>query len=176
MKRFFSIVLTALIALNCLLLSGCSAGVLPRPETDLEFWIGENAEDADFSRCAEKHGIMGGREYYGSAYTPAVGGNGLETDPDECVIYTVAPYPDASSEARHVVRITITDPAVSVYGITLNSADAEIAAAMKGNGFRLVSGDTAGGMTFKKGGFTFRFDSGKIVISAATTNKKGIQY
>lgn len=154
-------------------LCGC-ADAPARPETNLEFWIAENVDGTDFSGYRQRYGIMGGREYYGSGYVPTVDGNGEQRDPEHCVIYTVTSYPDYSSGRQHVTRITITDPAVSVYGICVDSSAAEVAAAMERGGFRLREGE--GGVTYVKGRFSVRFSEGCIVIAAEVSNRLGIQF
>jgi hypothetical protein len=80
----------------------------------------------DFSDYQEKFGLMGGREYYGSGYIPTTNENGEQIDPEHCVIYTVTSYPDYSSGKSHITRIAITDPAVELFGLTLNSSKNDI--------------------------------------------------
>ena len=125
MKRIATAILTAIF-----LLVGCGETGVEKPETNLEFWICDNADELDFSNCKERFGIMGGREYYGSAYAPTEDENGEQTDPEKCVIYTVTSYPDYSDKANHITRITITDPAVNVFGLTVKSTEDEIKTTM----------------------------------------------
>jgi len=156
-----------------LLLTGCG---LPRPETDLEFWIAENVDNVDFSEHEPKYGIMGGREYYGSGYVPTVDENGEQRDPEQCVIYTVTSYPDYSSGKSHITRILITDPTVKVYGLTFNSSKEDIKSTMESNGFKLKEYENSNGQRFEKGKFYIRFSEKSIVISANVTNILGIQF
>ena len=114
------VLLTALVYLFSLI--GCYVRIPENPETDLEFWIQENMDGFDFSGMRERYGIMGGREYYGSGYFPTVNENGEQIDPDECVIYTITSYPDYSDNEQHITRITITDPAVNIYGLCAASS------------------------------------------------------
>ncbi len=86
-----------------------------RPDTDLEFWICDNVDDFDFSGYQPRFGLMGGREYYGTGYSPGTDENGQQTDPEHCVIYTVTAYPDYSSGQSHITGITVTDPAVAIW-------------------------------------------------------------
>lgn len=154
---------------------GCSKG-LKRPDTNLEFWICENVEGFDFSSYTEKYGLMGGREYYGSGYIPETDENGEQIDPDHCVIYTVTSYPDYSSNESHVTRISITDPAVEIYGLTLNSSVGEIGAVMEENGFKAKIGSGASGLSFEKNGVTVRFGDECIIISTEVSNIFGIVF
>ena len=70
MKKTITLLLCIFVLLT---LSGCSSNKLKKPETNLEFWIGENVDDVDFSKYQEhyRYGFMGiGRQYYGTGYTP----------------------------------------------------------------------------------------------------------
>ncbi len=163
-------------AMALALLAGCSAASLPRPETDLEFWIGENADGADLSRYVQKKGLMGGREFYGSGYVPSEDENGAQTDPPECVIYTVTAFPDYSSGSQHVTRISITDPKVGFYGITLRSSADAIKAAMEKNGFRLKDDRGADGTVYVNGKYSVVFTASSIVLSVEVTNNTGIVF
>ncbi len=177
MKRAFAVILILMLA--CII-SGCvgsgDGGAVERPETNLEFWICDNADEIDFSNCTELSGIMGGREYYGSAYAPEKDKDGREVAPEEYVIYTVTHYPDCSSKGKCITRIEITDPAVSVYGITVGSSEAEIKAAMSDYGYRLTEIIGSGCMIFEKGKIRISFFNGEITISAYVSNNTGIVY
>ena len=169
MKR---IILLFVVFLLCL--TSCSGKYLKRPETDLEFWITENVEDCDFSSYQEKFGIMGGREYYGKGYVPTLDENGQQKDPEHCVIYTVTSYPDYSSGKSHITRISITDPAVSVYGVDLTSSADEIKTALKEAGFSVT--EKNGNVSGEKGRFRISFSSDNIYIHADVSNMFGIQF
>ena len=144
-----------------------------RPDTDLEFWICDNVDDFDFSGYQPRFGLMGGREYYGTGYSPETDENGQQTDPEHCVIYTVTAYPDYSSSQSHITGITVTDPAVTVWGLTTESSHAEIDAVMQNNGYKRL---TTGGITYRKGKITVRFAEGVITIRAEVTNRSGLQF
>ena len=145
-----------------------------RADTNLEFWIAENVENVDFGQYQAKHGLMGGREYYGSGYIPLTNENGEQTDPEYCVVYTVTSYPDYMSNRSHITRIWITDPSVEVYGLTLNSTIEEIEQTMKSKGFRIEY--SAGGLIAEKGKFLFRFSTDYIIMSVKVSNLFGIQF
>lgn len=172
MKKAFAVLFSLLL----IALAGCSSDVLKKPETDLEFWIAENVDDVDFSGYEPKYGIMGGREYYGKGYVPTVNEDGMQTDPDKCVIYTVTAYPDYSSGSSHITRIMITDPAVSVYGLSVDSPREEIESVMKKNGFSTKDTGSSAVLAFAKGKYSFLFYDGKMVISVEVTNKEGIMF
>ncbi|MBP3618549.1 MAG: hypothetical protein J6J38_10985 [Lachnospiraceae bacterium] len=145
-----------------------------RPVTDLEFWIGENVDEVDFSGYVEKFGLFGGREFYGSGYVPTLDGD-RQIDPEHCVIYTVTSFPDYSSNKRHVTRITITDPDVTFYGISLNSTHKEFERLITEQGFRIT--DTAANHhTAKRGKYTVIFTKDSIRINVKVRNLFGIQF
>lgn len=105
-----------------LLLTSCSnTQILAKPQdTSLEFWIAQDVSDVDFSEYLPRVGMFGGSQYYGKGYEPE------EENQDELygeyVLYTVTSYPDYSDKAQCITTIHITDPNVSVYGITCNSS------------------------------------------------------
>lgn len=169
MKRILLIILA--IMLFPALLSGCGKS-LSEPETNLEFWIAENVDDVDFSSYQQRYGLFGGYEYYGTGYTPTTDADGQQIDPEHCVIYTVTSYPDYSSGKQHITRISITDPAVKVYGLTINSSAEDIKRAMENEGFTVE--ETAGGIKAEKGDFRFSFSENSITIAVNVTNKLGI--
>ena len=182
MKRT-SRTLTAFLAVILLFtLFGCGEKGVERPETNLEFWICDNVDDIDLSNCKERYGIMGGREYYGSAYTPTINEDGTQTDPEECVIYTITSYPDYSDKTQCITHITITDPAIYVYGLTVKSTAEEIETAMKNYGFKIVEAgagwdpDNPYGLLFKKGKINLNFSDNFIRITADVSNKSGIEF
>ena len=137
MKKLIPILLSII-----LLLPSCSPR-LSEPDHDLEFWIAEDVNDFDFSSYQPKYGIMGGWEYYGTGYVPTLDENGQQIDPEHCVVYTVTNYPDYSTNSRHVTRIEITDPAVTVYGLSLSSTAEEIRSTMTAEGFTVTGSGTA---------------------------------
>lgn len=169
---------TALFLAGLLLLSifaGCAARGLKRPETNLEFWLGEKVDEAVFAEHTERTGVFGGREFYGLGFTPAEDGETEAAEPEKYVLYTVTAYPDYSSGDQCVTRITIADPAVNVYGLTVDSPLDKIRAVMRENGFRERT-DSAAAPAFEKGRMHVSFPGGRIVISVEVTNRKGIVF
>ncbi|MBR5871604.1 MAG: hypothetical protein IKZ09_11275 [Clostridia bacterium] len=170
-KSVFLLLACAVILLSVLTFS---QRTVPRPETDLEFWICDNVNDFDFSEYQPRFGLMGGREYYGKGYQPSVGENGEQIDPAHCVIYTVTAYPDYASASSHITRITITDPNVRIWGLTVDASSTDIMTVMEQNGFRHSTTDI--GLTYKRGKISVRFSRGSITVSADVTNIFGIQF
>ena len=183
MKRISRRILTVILAAMLLLtLFGCGENGFEKPETNLEFWICDNEDDIDLSNCKARYGMMGGQEYYGSAYTPTINEDGEQTDPEECVIYTITSYPDYSDKTQRITRITITDPAVNVYGLTVKSTADEIETAMKKYGFKTVEAgaawnpDNPYGLLYKKGKINLNFYDNRIIIAVCVSNKTGIMF
>ena len=116
-----------LLCIAILSTAGCTGDkFLAKPEdTSLEFWVAQNVAGVDFSGHYKVPYVSGANIYYGKSYQPAEIIEGSEVIPPEhYVIYTVTAYPDYSSDNGNfdtVTKIQITDPQVSVYGITCNS-------------------------------------------------------
>ena len=168
MKKLIILIISAI-----LLLSSCASRPI-EPEHDLEFWITQNVDDFDFSSYQPKYGIMGGWEYYGTGYVPTLDENGQQVDPEHCVIYTVTNYPDYSSNSLCITRITITDPAVKVYGLSMTSTHEEIRSTMIAEGFTVTESGTA--LKAEKDNLRFTFSNDAITVSAEVTNHFGIVY
>lgn len=111
---------------------------LDRPEnTNLELWITQKLEAEDIKDMTELGGCFGCRLFLGSKYTPAYyDGNSFapSTPNGPYVEYEASGYPD-SSDSYHITGITIKDPEVTVYGLTMNSTKEEISRTMKDEGF-----------------------------------------
>ena len=168
MKKLIILLISAI-----LLLPSCASRPI-EPEHDLEFWITQNVDDFDFSSYQQKYGIMGGWEYYGTGYVPTLDENGQQVDPEHCVIYTVTNYPDYSSNSLCITRITVTDPAVKVYGLSMTSTHEEIRSTMTAEGFTVTESGTA--LKAEKDNLRFTFSKDAITISAEVTNLFGIIY
>ena len=168
MKKFIILLISAI-----LLLSSCTSTPI-EPEHDLEFWITQDVDDFDFSSYQPKYGIMGGWEYYGTGYGPTLDEDGQQIDPEHCVIYTVTNYPDYSSNSLCITRITITDPVVKVYGLSMTSTHEEIRSTMTAAGFTVTESGTA--LKAEKDNLRFTFSKDAIIVSAEVTNLFGIIY
>ena len=151
----------------------CVRNRIPKKDTSLEFWIAENVDEVDFSSYQEKYGLMGGREYYGTGYVPTTNENGEQIDPEACVIYTVTSYPDYISNRRHVTGIFITDPSVTVYGLTINSSVDEVENVMRSHGFKNSSGQRR---IYTKGKVSIRFSTEAIHINVKVRNLFKVQF
>ena len=173
-------VLTLIVSSLCLL--SCTTekpnddiNDLSQPKTNLEFWIAQNVDNVDWPKYQEKYGIMGGREFYGTGYTPTLDEWGQQVDPEHCVIYTVTSYPDYSDKAQHITSIYITDPAIEVYGLTVNSTFDEFESVVKGEGF-VISGSNEHYMLAEKGKFSISITKTEIRIRVEVENKTGMEF
>ncbi|MBQ9117084.1 MAG: hypothetical protein IJY04_08665 [Clostridia bacterium] len=180
MKRINFIIWTVLLL--SVFLTGCTRVVKKPADTDLELWITEDVTDFDFSGFHYVPGWMGAEEYLGSKYAPeGTTEEGMLILPEQCVTYIITSYPDYSSRSQHVTGIEITDPTVSFFGITMESSDEEIIAAMTKNGYKQNTEKYAGTpwsdcLYFEDGNVSFMFRDDKISIDAEITNKHGIMF
>ena len=187
MKIFVSTLLSLLL---CLGLVGCGSstpsgthktvpGAPPWPEdSPLEFWITENVEDVDFSDHDEG-AMFGGHMYLGKGYhTYRMEDGQGPMLPDIYVAYIVTRYPDYSSPGSAVVEIRITDPAVTLYGLTVDSSLEEWDAVMGEMGYDIRGLGAPGNSGIRhwaeKDGFHFSYGGGEISIRAEVTNKQRI--
>ncbi|MBO4540888.1 MAG: hypothetical protein J5736_02825 [Bacilli bacterium] len=182
----------------CLLLSSCFAGepsstsilsseeeediYVERPEdTNLSFWITERPtqEELREAECTFLPGMFGGQMWLDGRYEAVDAGpeRGYVSEPDIHVVYTLAGYPDAIDPFA-VTHIDITDPEITVYGLSMRSTPEEVAQRMKGFADEIRPVETDVGITtvcrIKKASFLFSQDSIRILVP--TTNETGIVF
>ena len=132
MKKWILPIIIVLCA--AIFIIGYTNNKVPRPDTNLEFWIDQGANDIDDSQCTKyTH-----RKYLGAGY--AVEGYVL---PKHYVLYTIT-SPSGLSPNR-ISNIQITDPAVKLYGLSLDSSKEEIVSTMEAEGFNV--GEIESGQT-----------------------------
>ena len=184
-RRIFAL----LIPVLCFGLLGCGStasppahegvpGAPPWPEDcPLEFWITENVEGVDWSGHDEL-AVFGAQEYLGLGYRALTDEGGWNPRaPDVSVSYTVTAYPDYSSGGQFVTLIRITDPAVAVYGLTVNSSLEEWDAVMREMGYKVSRVENISTRhQADKDGFSFFYGDGIIFISAEVANEQGIVF
>lgn len=161
------------------------SGEMPK-DTTLEFWITENVKDQDWTGHDEIYGWMGAREFLGSAYKKNEDADGLDQRPEHYVSYVITAWPDYADGGQFVTDITVTDPAVKVYGLTIASTFEEFDAVFEPLGYELSWGEGAiKTRVAAKDGITFRLtraveDNPDVVpqirISAEVTNREGIVF
>lgn len=147
-----------------------------RPEDrSLEFWICDDATKIDWSGHEEISGWFGAREYLGAGYRTAGGERPLAR-----VSYILTAWPDYSDGGSYITQILITDPAVSVYGLTVDSLPEEFEEVMESMGYKVEQ--VSGGLRAVKGDFTFSLRAGdeynvpELRIRASVTNCEGIVF
>jgi hypothetical protein len=149
---------------------------LPMPITNLEFWIGQNVDDVDFSSYHMQIGLMGGDAYYGTGYVPLPDKYGKpRIPPEHYVVYTVTSYPDYSSRTKHITQIGIVDPSIQLYGISINSSKDEINTAMLNNGFTEKE-KTNSTVTYVNGKYSITFSDKYISLYVMVTNEHNIEF
>ena len=161
------------------------SGEMPK-NTSLEFWITEDVKDRDWTGHDEIYGWMGAREFLGSGYKKNEDPTGANQHPDHYVSYVITAWPDYADGGEFVTDITVTDPDVKVYGLTIASTYEEFDAVFEPLGYELSWSDGAiETRVATKNGITFRLtraveDNPNVVpifrISAEVTNREGIVY
>ena len=158
----------------------------PNGETTLEFRITEEVKDVDWSAYEEITGWFGAREYLGKGYEKTTDTEGTVRKPIHYVSYLITAYPDYADGGAFVTAITVTDPTVRVYGLTVNSTFEEFDAVFGDLGFELSDGDGAIPTRIaEKDGISVRLQQPTeekadgvptLHIRAEVTNREGIQY
>ena len=161
------------------------SGEMPK-NTSLEFWITEDVKDRDWTGHDEIYGWMGAREFLGSGYKKNEDPTGSNQHPEHYVSYVITAWPDYADGGEFVTDITVTDPDVTVYGLTIESTYEEFDTVFEPLGYELSWSDGAIETRVAiKNGITFRLtravdDNPNVVpmfrISAEVTNREGIVY
>ncbi len=172
--------------MSFILFVGCSSYANKLPDNpfdkpsdcDLEFWIGENVENVDFSAYDEIYGWFGAREYLGKGYVSQIDEDGVQIFPLEYVSYIVSAYPDYADGGSCITGIKIFTSDFTVYGISINSSVEEFDNVFESMGYT-VSSVGSSGMTHtaEKDGVTFTFDAkNSIRINVSISNREGIVF
>ena len=154
--------------------------VLPRPDPmNLDFWLTEDVSGADQS-VYEYHPGFGGYTLYGKGYVSKKDADGaVLEEPDPYVEYNISGYPDVLDEYV-VTLIFITDPAVEVYGLTVDTPVDEFERIMTDLGFSRVETDVQGRYTYKRGKTEvtlFRqYDYAYLMFGLEITNKEQVVF
>ncbi len=125
--------LIALLLLLCtvtLMFSSCGNDVkIEKPEdTNLEYWLLDKPNKKDFTYI-DKIGHLS------NEYEPIVNDDGSLSAPQEYVAYHFGNYPTDEIGIDRILYIQITDPDVSVWGLTINSTKEEIVETFSKMGF-----------------------------------------
>ena len=144
MKRLS--VFIAFVLAACFLFAACKSDKAARialeealkTETDLEFFILDDVIDADFSGFQEIYGWFGAREYAPKRYGIPDANPDLQQIPEQCVVFKVSAWPDHADGGAFVTDITVTDPKVRLFGLTIDSTAEEFIEKCKPLGYKKV--------------------------------------
>ena len=161
------------------------SGEMPN-DTSLEFWITEDVKGQDWTGHDEIYGWMGAREFLGSGYKKNEDPSGANQHPEHYVSYVITAWPDYADGGQFVTDITVTDPAVKVYGLSIASTFEEFDAVFEPLGYELSWSEGAiKTRVATKDGITFRLTRAveenpdvvpQFQISAEVTNREGIVF
>jgi len=155
-------------------------GEMPK-NTSLEFWITQSVENVDWAGHEEITGWFGAREYLGRGYKKVSQGSGGDQHPAHYVSYILTAWPDYADDGLYVTRIEVTDPTVTVCGLTVNTTYAEFKSTFEAFGFSVSCNSLATAFTAEKDGITCRLDAApgvapRLIITAEVTNREGIVF
>ena len=141
-------------------------------QSTLDFYIGQNVDDVDFSEYEIRDlGFSADYVmYYGKGYSATETGD----TPKQCVWYAVSSYPNLENEEKHIKHIFISDPAVKLWGMTVNSSAEKFTATMMAKGFEIEKRSTKYYIA-TKGNCTVSFSLKEktIEINLLVTNENG---
>lgn len=148
---------------------------LDRPEdTNLAVWITEPLDRNALTEkgCTSLPGWFGAEEWLDYRYEAKDG-----KAPEQSVTYLFQGYPDVS-DAWVATRIQISDPEITVYGLTMASAQEDIIRRMGALGFARTDDKTNPDYSaFEKNSCHFSFsDTGIYIATDSPTNKNHIVY
>lgn len=162
-----------LLALTMLLLPSCQANDLyleKDPNTNLELWLTEEVRPEQLEALFFVPGGFGAEIFINVEPLPGIGLEGIAS----CVLYTISAYPDYAHGGNYVTGIDITDPDYVVYGLTVDSSEAEFASAMERLGFPLIEAER--GLSADWGNGFISFELGRIKMRANVSNRDGIVF
>jgi hypothetical protein len=166
--------ISMIMALLLLSASSCSFSLnkyLDRPkETNLAYWITQTVTEDDFKDCTLMPSGFGMDVYLDGRYSGEIAEDNSVILPDVYVCYSASGYPDAVDHYC-VTEIDITDPAINIYGLTMNSTTETVKKTMTSHGFRKLENGN-----YTKNNVVFSFSKSRIYIHAPSTNKLGVMY
>ncbi len=139
-------------------------------DANLEFWLGHRVEAGDFAGHEQYFGTFGEDIYLGEDYAFLRDAHGGQRFPAHYVSYTVKSYPDAAFGKQTVTSVHVTDPEVTMWGISVNSTAEEVDEILRSHGFR------KDGEVYKRGRLLFSHDGASFGFGLRTTNILGVIY
>lgn len=152
-------------------------------DTSLEFWITEDVSEMDWKGYDEAYGMFGGYAYLGKDYHLING-----EVPQKHIIYTLTAWPDYSDAGWYITGIEITDPAISVYGLTAASTFSDFDNVLTKQGYKIdiEKNEFHEIHHAEKGDVSFILTSGifdesgevesAFIISAEVSNREGLVF
>ena len=159
------IALTFLLCSFALLLSSCGSSndvKIEKPEnTNLEYWLLDSPYNKEWVELPNSH-WLDDRDYLAKGYDPIVDDNGNLSKPEKYVMYTVGNYPLYDFGVKKIRTITITDPDVYVWGLTINSTRDEVISTIEQHGF-IKQYDNDGRFTARNGNYMIAVQYNKSI-------------
>lgn len=159
----------------------------PRPEEcTLDFWINENVDEVDFSGYTKGEDLSafdfsgysqlekqkGDEKYIGSKYSTEALEDGGIAYPAACVEYTVSQNTNGN---KVISKIEITDPEVSIYGISTNSSFNDFDKVFTGLGYRVrIAGEHGELYWVEKDGIKITFEENRIMLMVVEKNTETV--
>lgn len=169
------VIFLLLVVLIIPLITSCDKDkTIPKPEDgDFEFWITDDVTDYDWTGHDSIDGWFGASEYLDKRYNSIRDEeSNMNLKPEFYVSYVITSYPDYASTTKAVTSIDITDPSITIYGLSVNSSREEINKKMNELGLKSLE-ET---FRYQKGNIIISFLVGRILIRAEVTNEKGIVF
>jgi len=178
--KLVKLVSMVMLAVFCvIILASCgSSETLPKPDDfALDFWLLDDVTDTDISDFFSMEGRFGCIEILGRDYEAVINEENNRFDyPKHYVSYILTAYPDYASEGLFVTEIIVADPAVTLYGLTVNSTIEEFDTVFSEMGYELSNLEFHENIRVaEKGKITVRFLQGSTLsFTAEVTNETGI--
>jgi hypothetical protein len=159
------ITLTLLLCTLTLFLSSCgSQSAIPKPEdTNLECWLFDKPDEEKLTLIKSEYSY---KRYLGSGSEHLDGNIGYVSN---CVYYETTRASIGMMNKNRINHITITDPEITLWGLTINSTHDEVCAVLSQLGFGEQSWDEE--FTFS----LFKFQDSKRIYTIEVRYGSSIQ-
>lgn len=149
-----------------------------RPEdTTLEYWLTDVFPTEDMENHDEIPGIFGARLFLGKDYKALNADDGNKLLPEIYVYYLAGSWPDEINYGRYITKIEITDPEISVYGITIESTYEDFDKVFSDMGYEIKKDKIYHEAVLGRFSFCLKKTSvPKLILKAEVTNESGIVY
>lgn len=149
--------------------TACSSGssVLTKPsDAAISFWIDDEVSDSEKAKMTYISNCLGGiGEYLDSAYSATKDGDDYVL-PKVHVSYMLTKKDDLTKEGNVVTAISISDPSITVYGLSMSSTEDEVTAKMESLSFTLDCQECTGSARiWSKGNCSIYFGTNGIGVA-----------